>query len=391
MKLLVISDAPILSHSGKKEAYAPYVREMDLWMQHAGDVSFVCPTRYNRKLLTQSFKRQGYKVISLRRIEFHNILSALISLITIPYQAIVLWKVMRKADHIHLRCPGNLALLASLVQITLPRKRKTAKYAGNFSPSASQPLSYKWQKRILSNTSLTKNIDVLVYGEWPGQSKNIKSFFTATYSQDDCAMFKKKYKEPYQFIFVGTLSSNKNPQLLVELVKHLNIQGIPSQAYFYGDGDMMEELKIQSSNFKVGESIVSSSENREQMVKDDAFYFYGNQPKEAVQDGYRKAHFSFLASQSEGWPKAVAESMWYGCIPIVTPVSCVPWMLGVSNNKNLGSRGIIFTDIDHTIATIKQLLTQQEDINLLSQNAQKWSQEYTLEKFESEIVKLLQT
>ncbi|MBF4985527.1 glycosyltransferase, partial [Nonlabens mediterrranea] len=278
-------------------------------------------------------------------------------------------------------CPGNLALLASIVQITLPRKRKTVKYAGNFNPSASQPFSYKWQKRILSNTSLTKNIDVLVYGEWPNQTENIKSFFTATYSEIDKKDFKKVFRDPLQFIFVGTLSPNKNPQLLVELVKLLNNKGIVSQAHFYGDGILMDKLKNESSFFEV--MGINGSEK--------AFHFHGNQPKEIVQAGYKKAHFSFLASQSEGWPKAVAESMWYGCIPIATAVSCIPWMLGVSDNKSLGSRGIIFTDIDNTIATIKQFLNQQEDFNLLSQNAQEWSQDYTLEKFETEIIKLLQS
>ncbi|MBF4985521.1 glycosyltransferase family 1 protein, partial [Nonlabens mediterrranea] len=247
MKLLIISDAPILLLSNKKEAYAPYVREMDLWMQHASDISFVCPTRYQRKLLTQPFQKQIFKITSLRRLEFHNIISALISLITIPYQTIVLWNAMRMADHIHVRCPGNLALLASIVQITLPRKRKTVKYAGNFNPSASQPFSYKWQKRILSNTSLTKNIDVLVYGEWPNQTENIKSFFTATYSEIDKKDFKKVFRDPLQFIFVGTLSPNKNPQLLVELVKLLNNKGIVSQAHFYGDGILMDKLKNELS------------------------------------------------------------------------------------------------------------------------------------------------
>ena len=40
-------------------------------------------------------------------------------------------------------------------------------------------------------------------------------------------------------------------------------------------------------------------------------------------------------SKSEGWPKVVAESMWWGCIPISKPVSCIPEMLGY------GKRGFI--------------------------------------------------
>lgn len=387
MKLLIISDAPILSNFDKREAYAPYVKEMDIWMQHASDVSFVCPTKYGRKLLTQAFQRQDFKVQSLRRLEFHSALSAVISLITIPYQAIVLWNAMRKADHIHLRCPGNLALLACLIQITLPRKRKTVKYAGNFDPLAAQPLSYRWQKKILSNTKLTKNIDVLVYGEWPEQTKNIKPFFTATYSENDRGSFTKEFKKPYQFIFVGTLSQNKNPQLLVELMEQLNKEGVAAHAHFYGDGPMMDELKkMANSHFT-------------------PCYFYGNQSSEVLKAAYEKAHFSFLASQSEGWPKAVAESMWYGCVPIATPVSCVPWMLGIGERLNnekesielekgfdlehIGSKGLIYTDKFQTILNIKSLISNPAIMTVMSQNAEDWSQNYTIEKFEREIIKLV--
>jgi hypothetical protein len=31
--------------------------------------------------------------------------------------------------------------------------------------------------------------------------------------------------------------------------------------------------------------------------------------------------------KSEGWPKAIAEGMFWGCIPVGTAVSCVPFML----------------------------------------------------------------
>jgi hypothetical protein len=33
-----------------------------------------------------------------------------------------------------------------------------------------------------------------------------------------------------------------------------------------------------------------------------------------------------LPSDSEGWPK-IAEGMFWGCVPIATAVSCVPYML----------------------------------------------------------------
>lgn len=82
-------------------------------------------------------------------------------------------------------------MLGCLVQIFFPKKIKTAKYAGNWDPEAKQPLSYRIQRWVLSNTFLTRNIQVLVYGEWKQQTKNIKPFFTATYSKSEIIELKK--------------------------------------------------------------------------------------------------------------------------------------------------------------------------------------------------------
>ena len=49
-------------------------------------------------------------------------------------------------------------------------------------------------------------MQVLVYGEWSGSSKNIKPFFTATYSEaDKLPLIELDLKQKVDFIFVGTL------------------------------------------------------------------------------------------------------------------------------------------------------------------------------------------
>ena len=55
-------------------------------------------------------------------------------------------------------------------------KVKTAKYAGNWENISDQPLSEEFQKYILKNTFLSRNIKVLVYGEWEDNTKNIIPF-----------------------------------------------------------------------------------------------------------------------------------------------------------------------------------------------------------------------
>jgi glycosyltransferase involved in cell wall biosynthesis len=91
-----------------------------------------------------------------------------------------------------------------------------------------------------------------------------------------------------------------------------------------------------------------------------------------------------LPSKSEGWPKAVAEAMFWGCVPVATKVSCVPFML------DNGNRGILLEiDLDKDVADMEEILTNEVAFFDKSKSAKEWSQEYTIDVFESEIKKLL--
>ncbi|TVZ53402.1 glycosyltransferase [Dokdonia sp. Hel_I_53] len=369
MKFLVISDAHLIEQGGKKVAYAPYVKEMDLWMPLVDQTIFVCPKRIDGDLLAQPFIIQDFEQVGLRRLEFHTPLYAIISFITLPYQALVLWNQMRKADHIHLRCPGNLALLACFVQILFPWKKKTGKYAGNWNPSSKQPFSYKIQKWLLSNTFLTRNMKVLVYGEWEGMTKNIKPFFTATYyAKEARESIKRDFQPPLRAIFVGTMSENKRPYETVQLVERLNDMGLKISLDMYGEGNEIARIKRYIL-----------THNLEHLVR-----IHGNQPEDIIKEAYFKSDILILLSKSEGWPKVVAEAMYWGVIPIATSISSVPWMLGY------GERGVIINNIDFIkMNWISSILDDTIKLSEMSKKAQKWSRQYTLDAFQEKIKKIL--
>src|SRR5690606_7143304 len=187
--------------------------------------------------------------ISFRKIpviSFLNITEVIRSLILFPGICIRIFEAMNEADHIHLRCPGNIGLIACFIQIIFFKKKKTVKYAGNWDPAAKQPLSYMLQRWILSNTLLTRNIRVLVYGDWPGQSKNILPFFTASFSESEIEKTNKGYRPPYKFLFVGNLAVGKQPSFAIQLTEALIQQNISAELHIYGDGDCMGELKQQA-------------------------------------------------------------------------------------------------------------------------------------------------
>ncbi|MCL9769754.1 glycosyltransferase [Flavobacterium sp. HXWNR69] len=398
MKLLIITHVPHIKVNHEYFGYAPYVREMNIWLRYVDEVVVVAPlvqeslTPIHESYVTNSPFR-FVKVPEFDLTSFFNQLKAfpraLVAMVKI-YQA------MQQADHIHLRCPGNMGLLGALVQILFPKKKKTAKYAGNWDPKSKQPWSYRLQQLILSNPFLTKNMQVLVYGEWPNQTKNVKPFFTATYSEDEIQNSEFRIQNQLSlaaksrtnensfdsarldkieinlpstsFLFVGTLSKGKQPLYAIQLVEALHQQGEKVQLEVYGEGEMRQELERYLAQNHL-EAIVT---------------LHGNQSKETILHAYQSSHFLILPSKSEGWPKVVAEAMFWGCVPIASPVSCVAYMMGN------GSRGLLLTErLEADVNKIYKLVSDKEQYQRMAIEGLNWSRQFTTDKFELEIMKLL--
>ena len=370
MKLLVISSAPIIDLNEQYLMYAPYHKEMCIWAKQVDLIQFCCPIwKEDKKLLVDEIAFKMQPVVALKEFDITKIQRIPFAIWASIYNVFILFKVMRNCDHVHLRCPGNMTLLAAFVQIFFPRKKKTAKYAGNWDPKSKQPITYKMQKWILSNAFLTRNIQVLVYGEWPKQTKNIKPFFTATYNENEIVSVNKpSINDTFNFLFVGTLSKGKQPLYAIQIVEKLKQLGKTIGLDIYGEGVLREELQLYIKE-----------NNLESMV-----YLKGNQPKEVLKEAYQKSHFLLLPSKSEGWPKAVAEAMFWGCIPITTAVSCVPYMI------DYGKRGLVLEEkLATDVANILNLLNDFNQQNNLSKAAQLWSQKFNNQTFEKAIEKVL--
>ncbi len=371
MKFAIITHVSHGFESRGYFAYAPYVREMNIWLKYADQIIIVAPLEQENFTPIDAF--YNHQQISFKKIPSFDIKSVLSILKTCFLLPIVFYRIlsaMRAADHIHLRCPGNIGLVGCFAQMFFPTKKKTAKYAGNWDPNSDQPFSYKVQKWILSNTFLTRNMQVLVYGEWPNQTKNIKPFFTATYSDSDKIILpKKSFTAPFKMIFVGTLSEGKRPLYALKIVELLLQKGVDIRIDFYGEGSERQHLEnfIQRQNLQ------------------NAAKLHGNQDELVVREAYKNSHFLNLSSKSEGWPKVVAEAMFWGVVPIASSVSCVPTML------NFGERGVLLTlDLEHDAENFFQIINDEDQIVEKSEKAKQWSRYFTLDLFEQEIKNIMQ-
>lgn len=351
-------------------AYVPYVREMNIWLKHVDKVIVVAPNDKKEKTsIDIAYQHEAITFRKVNEFDIKSVKSLLKTLLNLPILLIVIYKAMKQADHIHLRCPGNMGLLGCMVQILFPKKQKTAKYAGNWDPKAKQPLSYKLQKWILSNTFLTKNMQVLVYGEWGNSSKNVKPFFTATYSENEkIPVQHRDLTSKIKFMFVGTLSSGKRPLYAIQLVESLKNANYNVELSVFGDGAEKDNLRNYINEKNIGSYI----------------FLEGNKEQEEVKKVYQQSHFLILPSKSEGWPKVVAEAMFWGSVPIATKVSCVANML--DNEK----RGLLLVlDLEKDVEKIKKHLNDFYLYKTKAQNAINWSRHYTLDYFEAEIKTIL--
>ncbi|MCG9973042.1 glycosyltransferase family 4 protein [Christiangramia crocea] len=371
MKFAIFTHVIHHKHERRYYAYGPYVREINLWLRYVDEVHIVAPLSKTSKTrdLGEDYIHHNLNFIEISTFNLLNLLEFLKALVKIPVNFYKIIAAMRQADHLHIRCPGNIGLLAVIAQIFFPKKSKTVKYAGNWDPGARQPWTYNLQKWILSNTFLSRNIKVLVYGEWKNQTRNIVPFFTASFSEEERETVLKEFKPPFQFIYSGNMVEGKGLKETIGMMKSLRELGLNCKLDIYGDGVMENRLMQMVQELELDQIIV----------------FKGRANLGDLKQAYRKAHFSVLLSKSEGWPKAIAEAMFFGCVPIGTSVSCVRWMMGE------GERGIIINNPEgnRVAKKISKLLTSSGELVEKSRMAQQWSQIYTTEKFSSEIKKML--
>jgi len=412
MKFAIITHACHKRKENNIFSYEPYVREMNLWTPQATEISIVAPMVEGGIIsIETSYNHKNIQIIPIAAFDVLTIKSALKTVFLLPKTTYNIYKTMLWSDHIHLRCPGNIGLLGCFVQMLFPNKPKTAKYAGNWDPKATQYWSYRLQKWLLSNTFLTKNMKVLVYGEWPDQTKNIVPFFTASYYEKEIndnychaepnpelvsgsheinqnqhldasltprndgkeqqvatSLTPRNDDDPIKFLFVGALTKGKQPLLSVAVVQKLKENGHQVKLNIYGEGP--ERLAL--------EQYITEND------LENTVLLHGNCDKETVKKGYQTAHFLLFISQSEGWPKAVAEAMFWGCVPITSKVSCIPYMLAN------GERGaLVNPNADEIVTVVENYLQHPDKYNQQATKDMQWSRQFTMEKFEEEIGKIL--
>ena len=372
MRFLIISGAYHYKKNGLLYAYGPYVREMNIWISQVDEVVVMCELHDGEPAgMDIPYEHaKPIKVVGHKGFEFTSAKASIRSVALLPLLIFRMIREMWLADHIHFRGPASIALIATFVQILFPWKKKTMKYAGNWDWHFPAPFSYKLQKRIPNNTWLTHNIKVLVYGSWPYRSKNILPFFTATYREHEKVPVSKDWNVPPVFMFSGVLEEHKQPLVAYQMFKTIAQAAEGARMVFCGGGYLQPVIEQMAAADGLAAQVLCT----------------GSIPKDEMKRHYQSAHFLLFQSKSEGWPKAVAESMFWGAIPVTREVSIVPEMLG------LGERGILTKPNDAVAAMAERVLALWNDkaaCQHMSALCMEWSRQFTLDKFEADLKKLI--
>ena len=365
--LLVVSHVRHYVHNGQISAYGPYAREIDIWADLFEEVRIAAPCRSEAPSSDcLAFTRRNISLAPQRETGGDGVREKLAQILQLPLLMWDLLKAMRRADAIHVRCPGNLGLLGAMLA-PLCSRYLIAKYSNQWSNFPGEPWTWKAQRQILR--SKWWHGPVTVYASPAEARKNVVPFFTSIMTREQMALARaatqrKRRPGPLRILYVGRLSASKNVDKLLTAIAETKKQGLPVECKIMGEGPERRRLEA-----------FCAIENLQSTVT-----FTGGVPYEAVLSEFAQADVLVLISETEGWPKAIAEGMAFGLICIGSKRGLVPQLLGEG-------RGITIPagDSKALASTLVDIASNLEAYESMRCQAATWGQRFSLEMVRQEL------
>ena len=211
---------------------------------------------------------------------------------------------LKLVDCFQFRAPTGMGVYLIPYLTLFVKKKGWFKYAGNWEQKKA-PVAFAFQRWLLKN----QHRKVTINGQWAQQPSNCISFenpcLTTQYREEGTFVIKDKSLErKLNFCFVGALNEGKGVDVILTALEKIDSNRIGT-FYFIGGGEQRPQYEAQGTTLNVTTK------------------FEGFLPKEQINEVYKQCHFIVLPSKNEGFPKVIGEAMNYGCIPIVSDVSCI--------------------------------------------------------------------
>src|SRR5262249_37176331 len=218
---------------------------------------------------------------------------------------------------------------------------------------------------------------VTVYGDWPNQPSHVIPFFTSMMNERQAerasaAAHRKAFdfneRRPLRILFIGRLSAAKNVNSILDAVARLKDHTVRIECEIVGEGP--ERARLEKYTDELGIH--------------DRVHFAGGVEFDQALNYYEGADALALVSETEGWPKAIAEAMAFGLICIGSNRGLIPMMLGEG-------RGIVIPpgDADALTSALRHILDNADIYKEMSERAAEWAGNYSLEGLKQAIGELL--
>ncbi|MDN5205382.1 glycosyltransferase family 4 protein [Fulvivirgaceae bacterium BMA10] len=367
--LLIVSDTPMWKTEQGNLALEPVVREIENFYPIFNRITWIGFRHSNADIQNGAVKIEKASVnfVFLPNIGGSGILEKIKILFRVPGYFLVVLSQIKKHHVIHSRGPSIPALFSLIISFFYKKPIFWYKYAGNWD-HPKPPLSYRVQREILKKA---KNTIGTINGKWKNQAEHLLTFENPTFTEKELSVAKniamqKSFEGKLTLVFVGRIEVLKGFDLLLQALSKFGPEDDLEHVYFVGGG-------ARKAYF-------------EEMAKDllsISYEFTGALKRDALNEIYAKAHIFCLPSLSEGFPKVLAESAAFGCVPIVSDLSCIGQY--IMHNKN----GILLQNInaEEIELSLSMLIKNKGKLKEMSDQVNKITEKFTYEYYNNRISK----
>ncbi len=368
--LLVVSHINHFEHDGRLWSYGPYAREIDRWAQLFEEVRIASPWRREPPDGDAvAFRAPNLVPSPLTETGGTTLAAKLHQLAHVPGLLLSLTRVMRAADAVHVRCPGNIGLLAAFLAPLCARYR-VAKYAGRWSSRPGDRWLIRLQRGLLRYWFRGP---VTIYGDARNEPEHVVPFFTAMMTQSQivralsATQTKRGFHDPVRLLYSGRLFEGKG---LLELIEACGVLARDDRRFvlhLLGDGELRSAVEDRIADLDLEGHIE----------------LLGAREYEDTFEHYRWADCLVLPSESEGWPKVLTEAMVHHCLCIST--------VGGHVAKMLDGRGIVIEAVtpESIKDAISEALDNEERADQLRAKAAEWAAGFSLQGLRDALAELL--
>lgn len=367
--LLIISDTPVIVKEGVFYVFEPTLNEIEGISSMFSNI--VWRTYLRGGTVSGNLREIQAPSIKIQPLNFrrggNTFLKKIRVLITTPIQFYLIVRNILNADVVHTRGPSVPALLTIIYSFFDSSRTYWHKYAGNW-VEPNSPLAYKFQRWLLNKLN-KPNVVITINGHWPGLHTGFRTYENPCINESVLAENLRngnvrEYDTKLKVCFVGSLDENKGAIRLAKVLLDPEFSQSVEGVWFIGDGEQKDLLVDISRRSHIPFNICGFMSRRQ-----------------IFEEIYSQCHILILPSESEGFPKVVAEAAAHFCIPVVTGMSSLDQYI------NSGVNGYLLPDASEE--SIKQalriIISNQNSLKRVAQKAFELSRQFTYERFRDRI------